>query len=326
VLWSNVLAYHEVTLAPRDRHAELARIGEEIAGQGPTLMTEYEPYGVRHFLRDAAPEGASELRRRKVLLRSGRALPKLGTADIDEFDLAAVRAYRTLVLRRSPLASRPPSVYRLRSRGHYYDVWQLAPRRQDSLLEHVPLGGKAGPAVRAPCSQVRALARRAAAAGGLLAAARAPAPSRIDLRAAATGGDAEPVPRAPGAVHPGREARFDATFVVRRADLHLVSAGGSFRRRLELSIDGRRISSRRHRLSHAGQFEPLGEVELTRGSHRLELRYRPADAAPGSGGRPFALGPVYVVPVSTPRVERLPPSDARRLCGRRLDWIEAISR
>lgn len=71
-------------------------------------MTEYEPYGVRHFLRDADPEGASELRRRPVPLRDGSSLDKGEFADIDRFDLGGLLEYRTLVLRRSPLASRPP--------------------------------------------------------------------------------------------------------------------------------------------------------------------------------------------------------------------------
>ena len=66
VLWSNSLAYHEVTLAPCDQLAELERIGEEFAGQGPTLLTEYQPYGVRHFLREADPEAVSELRVRPI--------------------------------------------------------------------------------------------------------------------------------------------------------------------------------------------------------------------------------------------------------------------
>jgi hypothetical protein len=43
VLWSNALAYRDVTLAPHDQLAELGAIGERIAGQGPTLMTEYQP-------------------------------------------------------------------------------------------------------------------------------------------------------------------------------------------------------------------------------------------------------------------------------------------
>ena len=69
VVWSNALGYGGVSLAPRSQLAELERIGELVAGEGPTLMTEYEPYGVRHFLRDSDPEGISELRRRTIPLR-----------------------------------------------------------------------------------------------------------------------------------------------------------------------------------------------------------------------------------------------------------------
>ena len=47
-------------LAPRARLAELDQVGTRFAGQGPTLMTETEPYGVRHFLRNLDPEGAAE--------------------------------------------------------------------------------------------------------------------------------------------------------------------------------------------------------------------------------------------------------------------------
>ena len=66
VIWSSVLAYRDVSLAPRDQLAELEEIGAEIAGSGPTLMTDYSPYGVRHFLRGADPEAVSELRRREI--------------------------------------------------------------------------------------------------------------------------------------------------------------------------------------------------------------------------------------------------------------------
>jgi hypothetical protein len=327
VLWSNVLTYHEVNLAPYDRHTELEQIGDLIAGQGPALMTEYEPYGVRHFLRKADPEGASELRRRLVPLRSGRPLRKLGTADIDAFELSGIRAYRTLVLRRSPVASRPPSVYRLLSRGRFYDVWQLTPGREDSLLEHLPLGLAGGPAARPACDQVRALARRASSAGGRIAASRVPAAVVVDLVQANTGSPevARPVPGIAGAVYPGPGARFDATVRVPRPGDHVLFVGGAFRRKLEVSVDGRRVSSRRHRLSHEGQYEPLGEVNLSRGSHRIALRYRPAELAPGSGGPAFPLGPLYAVQAASPRVDVVSPAAARRLCRQRLDWIESVS-
>jgi hypothetical protein len=124
VLWSNALAYKEVNLAPRAQLAELERIGDELAGTGPALMTEYQPYGVRHFLRRLDPEGASELRRRPVALRDGSTLEKGRFADLSAFRSTDVHVYRTLVLRRSPVASRPPSAYRLTWSGRYYEVWQ----------------------------------------------------------------------------------------------------------------------------------------------------------------------------------------------------------
>ena len=72
VLWSNVLGYKGAWLAPRSQLTELQTIGKQFAGDGPALMTEYQPYGVRHFLRRLDPEGASELRYRLVPLIDGR--------------------------------------------------------------------------------------------------------------------------------------------------------------------------------------------------------------------------------------------------------------
>jgi hypothetical protein len=124
VLWSNALAYHDVNLAPRQQLVELERIGERFAGDGPALMTEYQPYGVRHFLRRLDAEGTSELRRRDIPLRNGTLLTKGAYADLAAFQSSAIDVYRTLVLRRSPFATRPPARYRLVWRGRFYDVWQ----------------------------------------------------------------------------------------------------------------------------------------------------------------------------------------------------------
>jgi hypothetical protein len=122
--WSNVLAYGDATLAPRDQLAELETIGDRFAGQGPALMTEYQPYGVRHFLRRLDAEGASELRRRVIPLRDGSTVPKGGFADLAAFRPDAILPYRTLVLRRTPVGTRPPSPYRLVWQKRFYEVWQ----------------------------------------------------------------------------------------------------------------------------------------------------------------------------------------------------------
>jgi hypothetical protein len=150
---------------------------------------------------------------------------------------------------------------------------------------------------------------------------------RVDLAAAVTGepGETRPVPGIPGAVHPGPEARFDATVQVPRPGDYVIFVGGAFRRRFEVSVDGRQVSSRRHRLNHAGYYEPLGEINLSSGAHRIEIRYRRAELAPGSGGPAFPLGPLYLAQASNPRVLMVPPTRARQLCGQELDWIESVT-
>ena len=124
VFASNALAYRDARLAPHAQLAELEQIGRAFAGEGPALMTEYQPYGVRHFLRHLEAEGASELRRRPVPLRDGRVLGKGEVADIAAFAPEAVLLYRTLVLLRSEGPSRPPAAYRRVWSGRFYDVWQ----------------------------------------------------------------------------------------------------------------------------------------------------------------------------------------------------------
>ncbi|HEY7631626.1 MAG TPA: hypothetical protein VH817_13030, partial [Thermoleophilaceae bacterium] len=160
VLWSNVLAYGGINLGPRDRMAELEHIGKAIAGQGPTLMTDYEPYGVRHFLRNADPEGASELRRRRIPLRNGSLLEKGESAEVDQFDTPSLLVYRTLVLRRSPVGSRPPAPYELVSSGRWYDVWQRAITPSPRVISHLPLGDDVNSGAVPKCAEVLALARR----------------------------------------------------------------------------------------------------------------------------------------------------------------------
>src|SRR5207247_6479829 len=103
-------------------------------------MTSYEPYGARHFMRNADPEGASALRRRFDYLRNGEMLDKGESADIDRLRLDGILAYRTLVLRRGPAASRPPSVYRLVRSGPYYEVWQRPASGRPTILEHLSIG------------------------------------------------------------------------------------------------------------------------------------------------------------------------------------------
>jgi hypothetical protein len=325
VLWSNALAYKDVTVAPRDRLAELEDIGNDYAGEGPALMTDYEPYGVRHFLRKLDGEGASELRRRLVPLRSGRSLDKLEVADLDQFQLAGLLVYRTLVLRTSPVESRPPAPYGLVRKGRFYDVWQR-PLATPPVIEHLPLGDALRPSAPAPCDKVLRLARLAGRHGRVAAAVRPANPIVVDLSQAPHPPDWQPSREARGSVYPGSAGTVEATVRIASPGLYSFWTGGGFRRELDLVIDGRVAATHRDELSHSGQYQPLGHKALAAGTHHIGLRYGKADLHPGSGEPPFYLGPLVLSPETGPEVIRyVLPSGARALCGRSYDWVEALS-
>jgi hypothetical protein len=304
VLWSNALAYEDVTLAPHDRFAQLEDIGQRFAGQGPALMTDYEPYGVRHFLRRLDPEGASELRRRLVMLPS-------------------LMAYRTLVLRKSPLESRPPLPFKLVRQYRYYDVWQR-PEGPFPVAEHLPLGDSLHPSAPARCADVVRLAREAGARGRLAVATRSRDPIVIDLSSATRPTAWQPTAGVAGAVTPGTPGSAQTLVHVPATGRYGIWVGGAFRRELDVLVDGKVVSAQRHQLSHSGQYLPLGETELTAGVHRVRLRYGDEDVHPGSGDPPFYLGPLVLATPGGSSVRFVSPRDARSLCDKRLDWVDAL--
>ncbi len=323
VLWTNVLQYHDAWLAPRSQLAELETIGNRFAGDGPALMTQYQPYGVRHFLRKLDAEGASELRVRQVQLRTGGTLGPGEYANVDDFDLDAVLVYRTLVLGRSPVESRPPSPYRLVWKGRWYEVWQR-PVIPPEIREHLSLGTDLQPAAVPSCGDVLRLAQLAGPTGTLATVERPANPLVFDLANAAlparwtAGGFGDVVPSGSGTV--------EASLRVPATARYRVWLGGSFRDALSLSIDGRTVGSGRNVLNHAGQYTPFASVELTAGNHLFRLRYSGPDLRPGSGGLQFPLGPLVLgrttaeLPVTYVRA-----ADARSLCGKSLDWVEALA-
>jgi hypothetical protein len=322
VLWSNALAYRDANLAPRDQLAELEQIGDEIAGQGPTLMTEYQPYGARHFLREGDAEAASELRRRRVPLRGGETLTKGNWADTDDFDLDGLTTYRTLVLRRSPVQSRPPAPYRLRSRGRYYDVWERA-GEPTALIEHLPLGDELDPGGPAPCGAVRRLARRAGEDGTI---AYAEPPPSIALVGSALDHPASWELAEDEMIRPTDEGTASAAVRLPESGTWTIWMGGSIRGRLDVSVDGEPVGSIGHLLNNAGLFAELGSAPLEAGEHMIELDYSGADLGrPGSGGPSERIGPLIVSLDSGEGddVRLIDSADATELCGRRLDWIAA---
>lgn len=325
VLWSNVLAYREVTLAPRDQLLELSRIGDLAAGRGPTLMADFSVIGSRHLLRRAQADTSSELAGRLVPLRNGSLVAPTAHADLDALDQAAVWAYRSLVLRRGPSASRPPTAYSLIWAGRYYELWQRPVGAVRPVL-HLPLGGPDSAGAVPSCAEVHRMARLAGAGGRLATVVRdeptvlvleqGPLPARWTLAGGA------------GGVNPAGAGTIDRTVSVASAAGMEVWLAGSMRARVTIGLDGRPVGSVRQQLNWPGGFTPFGVVGLSRGTHRLSLHYDDGGFAPGNVGQevhPYGFGPVILgdqtaaLPVLVVRA-----AQASTLCGRRLDWIEAL--
>jgi hypothetical protein len=111
---------------------------------------------------------------------------------------------------------------------------------------------------------------------------------------------------------------------VTRSGRYAIWLGGSSRARIEAVVDSRPLEPVPGRLDDAGQFVLLGEVVLSPGRHVVAARTVDDGWRPGGSASP-AAGPLVFSPASLDwTLTTVPSTAARTLCGRRLDWIEAI--
>jgi hypothetical protein len=325
VLGSNALAYHDVSLAPRDRLAELERIGDDLSGRGPTLYPEFEEFG-KHFLRRGAPTGPSEAwtpQGGPGPARPGGVVRFAFGVDLDALPTDYVQGFRTIVLRRGFMSSRPPATWRRRWIGDFYEVWE---RGEGDVVEHLPLGEPRKPSTEPDCRDVGALARRARASRARLVAAPRPrgrlmSPAALRHPPAWVVDGADPAtlrPIGPGEVH-GRVA-------VSEAGSYDVWVEGSFGRGVEVLVDGRVAGEARNALNGRWSAEHVARLRLDAGGHEIVLRRGGGNLAPGNGGTARLLGPVAVTradPTGQP-LRTVDPVGWRSLCGEPLDWIAAV--
>lgn len=326
VLWSNALAYHDVSLAPRDRLSELEAVGKSIDGQGPTLYTEFEEFA-KHFLRQGDPEGAGEgWQRRLRPLRNGQ-FPHMGFShDIDEFELDYVQGYRTIVLRRSPVGSRPPSNYRLTHRGQHYEVWQRRRGSAQEVSEHLSLGDRFTASATPSCRDVMAIGSRARKTADRIAYVERPRPAVVQPTAAQHRASWFVDPTDGSVLRPVGPGKVKDSFTVRQGGEHEVWVQGSFGRGYEVSVDNRPVGELRNHLSGRNQYALSGRIRLATGAHAITLERGGGNFRPGNGGLRM-LGPIAIVPRRDDRsVRTVDAREARSLCGRSLDWIEIVRR
>jgi hypothetical protein len=188
------------------------------------------------------------------------------------------------------------------------------------------LGSELQPAATARCAAIGQLAERATGSAELAGMPR-PEVQVVDLGSARRPASWLDDERRAGAIRVQEEGTADAEVSVSRPGTYEVWLGGAARGEAELAVGGRRVGAVRHNLSNTGQYTLVGTISLHAGTHEIELVNHAGDFHPGSGGRPESLGPVVLSPVGLKREPVfVRPADARRLCGRSLDWIELLGR
>ena len=305
VLWSNWDQYHDVWLAPRGQLHELETIGHRIAGQGPTLMTDYQVYGARHFLRSAI------LRRRRAAQALRLPDERAGAAAED-----ALGGHRPLPARRHPRLphARPAARARFRagrprstgsSGAGATEVWQRA-RAGAEHDRRAPRPEYVEPA-RAGSGMLRSHA--AGEQPGVVSLAAATRPQTIWLGA------------------PPLSGERDVTVSIPKDGEYFAWLGGDWYGDTSISVDGHEVGSRREELNWPRAFTPeLGRTRLAAGQHVVTIRHATGGWRAGSGAVPYSFGPAALSPVDD-RPEpfrKVPVSRAQSLCGQRLDWVEAL--
>ncbi len=315
--WSTVSVARNVYVTPMERFAELRRLGDALAGQGPTLALDFEIYADRYFLREADAEGATDLRYRRVARRDGQLFPERSVAEIDEVAVADLWVYRTIVRRRSPTASRPPTGFDLVHAGRSWEAWQRRPDAPPPVAR-LPLGAPGDSTAVPACDAVQALSL-ASGADGLVAVRRDPGVA-VPIDPAS----APPAWSTTGGLSAAGDGRVSTTVDVPAAGRYQVWVGGSVLGRLEVSVDRRSVGVAVHELAHAGQWLRFRTVELDEGPHEVSLDYSDLLRSGASFPRP-PLGPIALTPGRPDEVVWVSTPNFRDLCdGRSYDWIEAV--
>ncbi|MFL5824245.1 MAG: hypothetical protein ACJ764_12490 [Solirubrobacteraceae bacterium] len=346
VVGSNVRGYHDALLAPYQRMSELSHIGQLVDGHGPTFINDYEVYADRHFARAGAPTEPAEYRYAGLPTSRGTLLVKTAYADLDSFPLTTLLPYRSIVVRNSPVDSRPPSLYRLVYHGTYYDLYERPALADQHVVVHVPLGDQnvypycgaaengptmpqcpVAPAAMPPCSQIQSLAGLARTRGGSLVAYQRPLPVVVH-------GD--------DVLWPGRwfhdnsghslTANTPGTAVAHIAlptsQVYKLWLGGIFTRGFDVAVDGGHLGRIANQIFDIDGYAPVARLPLRAGVHTVTITYPGAGPGPGSGDNNYtSLNHIAFEPLQSPATQllRVTPDQARALCGRALDWIDVVA-
>jgi hypothetical protein len=334
ILYSSALAYHDVSLAPYDRYAELLDINDRLAGRGPVIFNENDEF-TEYFLRSgpvwAQPEWPHGYRNEPyspTALADPDRKPSIKTPlDPDDLELGYLMQAEYRVLRRSPLTSRPPSSFELAWEGEHYEIW----RRTDSdVAGHRVLGPDVlNQTAKVSCEGIEELVEEAGVENGRLAFVQRPVGPVLELTEMEYSSTWGPYENYPGALTFRGPGEVTGTFEVDEAQRFQVWLQGSVSRAITVEVDGRLVGQVEDHLNNPGAFLPVGEVALEPGEHDVRIAMGGGGLAPGDAGYSIGLrhiGPLVLSPPGNAarEVQTVAMEDREELCGRRLDWVEVV--
>jgi hypothetical protein len=241
--------------------------------------------------------------------------------DLDQEEFSYVESFPVIVTRRSPIASRPPSNYKLVYANRFYLGWERQARPK--VLAHIGLQSQWDGSATPVCSAVGALAR-GAPRGTTLIAAVAPPSVGFEVLTAPTrpfswGENYDPYDTV-FTIGPGKV--FE-TVDVRSAGLYRAWVQGSFSRPLRVYVDGRG-AGQVNGVDSVDQWAAAGLVKLSAGKHVLEVKRGGGGIDPGDGSYQAELGYVMLAKVGPEVLRTVPLSRWRSLCSKPADWIELV--
>jgi hypothetical protein len=114
-------------------------------------------------------------------------------------------------------------------------------------------------------------------------------------------------------------------FKVPKAGVYDVWAGGSFSSTLTMYLDRYEVGRMSNQTEWPGTFLYFGSRELAKGPSSLGMRHSGPDLSPGSAAiQSFGLGPFVIAPEFASKITTVEPDKAQSLCGKYVDWVEAV--
>jgi hypothetical protein len=317
IVASDLLAFHVDQPSSTNRMLAMENVAEHFAGRGPLLFNESDEY-IKYFARAAQSIAPFDSITPRQVEEPAGVFNRF--YDLDQEPLAYVESFPLIVTRRSPIASRPPSNYKLVYGNTYYEAWARQPG--PTVIAHLSLQSEWQGSAVPECSAVKALVAAAPRDGEFIQATVAPstgfdiltAPSR-PFSWGRDGATDEVTPLGPGDVSEVVDVPASGTY---RAWVQ-----GSFPRAVRVLVDGRSVGSV-DGADSVDQWTYAGPVDLSAGHHTLEISRGGGGIGPGNGSYLAQIGYVTLQHLGPEVLHTVPLSRWRSLCSVAADWIELV--